>query len=103
MKQTINKSELMKRAWKLYRIEGKERIIQIGCARIKEYAKSFGWCLKKAWADMKAMCGRLFDNMRKAVTVTVPSADVAAHNASMSRAWYDNRPAFSEDRYFVGD
>ena len=103
MQTTINKSELCKRAWKLYRIYGVERVEQIGCARIKEAAKSFGWCLKKAWADMKAMCGRLFDNMRKAVTVTVPSVDVAAHNASMSRAWYDNRPAFSEDRYFVGD
>jgi len=47
MKPTINKSELMKRAWVYYRAEGKERIIQIGCARIKETAKSFGWCLRK--------------------------------------------------------
>jgi len=102
MKPTINKSELFKRAWKLYRIEGKERIIQIGCARIKEAAKSFGWCLAKAWADMKKACGRLFDNMRNAVSAK-PSAEAAAHNASMSRAWYDNRPAFSKDRYYVGD
>jgi hypothetical protein len=102
MQTTINKSELFKRAWKLYRIYGVERVEQIGCARIKEAAKSFGWCLKKAWADMKKACGRTFDNMRKAAS-TKPSADVAAHNASMSRAWYDNRPAFSKDRYFVGD
>ena len=102
MKANINKSELMKRAWNLYRIEGKERIIQIGCAKIKESAKSFGWCLKKAWADMKAMCGRSFNNMRNAVSAK-PSAEAAAHNASMSRAWYDNRPTFSKDRYFVGD
>ena len=105
MNATINKSELFKKAWKLYRIEGKERVIQIGCARIKETAKSFGWCLRKVLAEMKEEIARIIYKAAKAVEVapTTPSADVAAHNASMLRAYYANSLVSTRDRYYTGD
>jgi len=104
MKASINKSELFKRAWKLYRIEGKARIIQIGCARIKETAKSFGWCLRKVWAELKNEIAWIVYKAAKAVEAapTTPSAEVAAHNASMIHAFYNDIEA-RKDRYYTGD
>ena len=103
MKSTINKSQLFKRAWKLYRIEGKARVIQIGCAKIKEEAKSFGWCLKKVWEQMKNEIAWIIRKAAKAVEViTEPSAEVAAHNASMLIAYNNGSLAYQDGRY-VGD
>ena len=87
MKANINKSELMKRAWAYYRAERADKLIYAW-----KKAMTFGECLKWVWADMKKEVERR----------SRPSLS-ESHNASMSRAWYDNRPAFSKDRYYVGD
>ena len=92
MKTAINKSELFKRAWKFYRIYGVERITQISYARIKEAAKSFGWCLKKAWNDMKKMCGRSFDNMKGFV-------NAGTYEMNVPENWYNG----FKDYHYCGD
>ncbi|MDD6210526.1 MAG: hypothetical protein PUB21_07980 [Bacteroidales bacterium] len=49
-----NRSEIMKRAWEIYRKEGKERVTVIGCVKLREPGKSFSSCLKQAWREAKA-------------------------------------------------
>lgn len=53
MKPAINKSELFKRAWILYKTEGKDRFEYVGTRKLFFKGRTFANCLSQAWREAK--------------------------------------------------
>ena len=105
MKTSINKSELFKRAWELFKKDGsgKDRYEYVGSRRLFCKGNPFGYYLRQAWREEKQIQRYLLIKPSEEEASRRIKEDVESHDRTMSCEWYTNRPAFSRNYHYVGD